>query len=322
MTAKTKTAGFSRIAPLCLFALLVPTVLVGLAACGAGGGMSGGADTSFTESAVADESADGAYYAVGERAAPLASPMPSGGVSLAERIIYSAEASIETTDFDATIEKVYDLLDTYKAFIETSYVGAGNGDNRRANFTLRVPRESFADVTGDLSALGNPLSISSNAVNIQTQYTDSESRLNTYRTEEERLLAMLAEVRDVESMIAIESRLSEVRYNIESLTAQLRDWDNQVNYSSVTLHIVEFKQLRAQLQAGDSYAQELKGGFSATLLGIGAFFMEAFKLLVIALPAIVLLALVALLIFFIVKRTRARRARRAEQDEAKRDGAE
>ena len=143
-------------------------------------------------------------------------------------------------------------------------------------------------MTGDLSALGNLLSISNNAVNIQTQYTDSESRLITYRTEEERLLAMLAEVRDVESMIAIESRLSEVRYNIESLTSQLRDWDNQVNYSSVILRIFEVKQLRAQLQAGDSYAQELKGGFSATLRGIGAFFMEAFKLLVIALPAIVL----------------------------------
>ncbi|MDR2089420.1 MAG: DUF4349 domain-containing protein [Clostridiales Family XIII bacterium] len=241
-------------------------------------------------------------------------PVRQGGVSLSEKIIYSAEARIETIEFDAAIEKVYDLLEFYGAFIENSYI-EGSGD-RSASFTLRVPRENFTEMTDSLPQLGNLLSVSSNAVNIQTQYTDAESRLAAYRTEEERLLAMLSEVKDVESMIAVESRLSDVRYELESLTSRLRDWDNQINYSSLSLYIDEVKQLRTQLQPSAGYAQELKDGFVATLRGIGVFFMEIFKFAVIALPAILLLAIAALIVLFIVKRTRARRAKRTDTEGA------
>jgi hypothetical protein len=305
-----KPAFFSLVALLCLSVPLASCSGGGMGTASAPSEASDAASDSYTASGYADrESAES-----GESAAGLPSLANGGNASPAEKIIYSAEARIETTDLDASVEKVYEMLDLYDAFIESSDITGG--DRRSANFTLRVPRESFTAVTDRLSELGSLLSVSSNAVNIQTQYTDSASRLTTYRTEEERLLSMLASVNDVESMIAIESRLSNVRYEIESLTARLRDWDNQVNYSSVTLRINEVKQLRAQLQAGESYAQELRSGFAATLRGIGAFFMEAFKILVIALPALVLLAVVALLVFFIVKRTRARRAKRAKQDEA------
>jgi Flp pilus assembly protein TadB len=89
----------------------------------------------------------------------------------------------------------------------------------------------------------------------------------------------------------------------------------------VSLYIREVKQLRAQLQPGAGYTQELKDGFTATLRGVGAFFMELFKFVVIALPAIVLLAVVFFVVFFIVKRKRARRAKRADADAASRGDA-
>jgi hypothetical protein len=261
---------------------------------------------SMEYAATADE--DSSTAARGEGAAGITLPARAGNVSLSEKIIYSAEANIETTDFDASTEKVYAMLDLYDAFVENSYI-SGSG-YRSANFTLRVPRESFAAMTGSLSDLGNLLSVSSDAVNIQTQYTDAESRLATYRTEEERLLSMLAAVKDVESMIAIESRLSDVRYEIESLTSRLRDWQNQVDYSSVSLYIREVDRLSSQLQPGKTYGQELSEGFIGTLRGIGTFFKELFKILVVALPALVILAVLALAAFFIVKRARARRAER------------
>ena len=46
---KAKAAGFSLITLLCFSVLLVPTVLVGLAACGADGGMSGGSGENIAE---------------------------------------------------------------------------------------------------------------------------------------------------------------------------------------------------------------------------------------------------------------------------------
>jgi hypothetical protein len=324
-----------------LFAALLAAPLL-FTACGAGGGSggdSGGAgaanavssgnsasrDASYTAEIAAEE---GAAYDVAE-SAPVAGstalPARPNTGSLSERIIYSAEANIETTEFDAAIEKVYAMLDRYGAFIETSYVSgrgyaetySGRASYRSASFTLRVPKESFTVVTNGLSELGNLLSVNSNAVNIQARYTDTESRLNAYRTEEERLLAMLSDVTDVESMIVIESRLSDVRYEIESLTSTLRDWQNQVDYSSVHLYINEVERLHEQ--PGRSYAQELGDGFNASVRGIGSFFKGALKFLVIALPVISLLAVAALAVFLIVKKARSPRGERKERE---RDGVD
>jgi hypothetical protein len=207
------------------------------------------------------------------------------------------------------------MLDEYDAFIETSYVsGRGYADTytgrktyRSANFSIRVPKERFTDMTDSLSDIGSLLSFSSNAVNISSQYVDTESRLNAYRTEETRLLEMLASVNDVESLIALESRLSDVRYEIESLTSRLRDWQDQVDYSTVNLYIDEVDRLQEQIGIDRSYAQELGDGFTGTLRGVGTFFKELFRLVIAALPVLVVLAVLALAVVFIVRRTRARR---------------
>ena len=51
-------------------------------------------------------------------------------------------------------------------------------------------------------------------------YTDYEARLSSLNTQEERLLDMLSKSEDVETLIALEQRLSDVRYEIEVYRAQ------------------------------------------------------------------------------------------------------
>jgi hypothetical protein len=306
-------------------------------ACGAGGGTGGSSGSLSVPKDAARDSApqyagnmnEETYIgeAMGESAAPsdgsanagAVLPAKPGGATQSGKIIYSAEANIETVNFDSTIEEIYAMLDTYGAFIETSYVGgrgyadsyAGRKTYRSASFALRVPKESFSAMTDSLSDIGNLLSFSSKAENISAQYTDAESRLKAYRTEESRLLDMLSAVNDVESLIAFESRLSDVRYEIESLTSRIRDWQNQIDYSPVYLYINEVEQLQEQTKLDRSYAQELGDGFSATLRGIGSFFREAFRLAVAALPVIFLLAVIAAAAAVIAKNVRAYLKKRA-----------
>jgi hypothetical protein len=182
-------------------------------------------------------------------------------------------------EFDDTIEQVYEMMDTYGAFIESSNISGANYESsyygyqtyRTAQFTIRVPKENYTEMTNGLSALGNVTDSRSNAQNITTQYTDTEARLVTYETEEERLLAMLEKAETVEDMIAIETRLSEVRYQIESLTSTLKNWHNQIEYSTVTLYIQEVDELRI-CSAQRTYLQEIGDGLESTLNGIGDFF--------------------------------------------------
>ncbi|MDR1136285.1 MAG: DUF4349 domain-containing protein [Clostridiales Family XIII bacterium] len=296
-----------------LLASVLLCISVLFASCGASNGSAGG--DARMEAPAADMVEDAAEYDVeyslaeNEIGSAVASVQSSGALQ-SERIIYSAEANIETAEFDAAIESVYAMLDRYNAFIETSYIGGrgsyyGRKSYRSASFTLRVPKQSFTAMTDGLSDIGNLLSFSSNAVNISTQYVDTESRLNAYKVEESRLLDMLSNVNDVEAMIALESRLSNVRYEMESLTSRLRDWQSQVDYSTVNLNIEEVEKMQEQTQLNRSYAQELGDGFGNTLRGVGVFFKELFRLIVAVLPVLIILAVIALAVLFIVKKARA-----------------
>ena len=235
-------------------------------------------------------------------------------VLLTEKIIYSYYANIETTEFDNSIAGITALLDSFDAFVENSYISGSsyysNTTFRYAEYTIRVPVENFAALTGSLEVLGNIVSQSANADNITTQFTDVQARLDTYELEEERLLAMLEQAETVEDMITIESRLSDVRYEIESLTSTLRNWQNQVDYSTVSLSIEEVEELSTQVSAQRTYWERMWDGLASTFEGIGDFFKGLLMFVVVALPVIIILGVITIVIVLIVRASKKKKAKK------------
>ena len=228
---------------------------------------------------------------------------------MAEKMIYSANATVETTDFDKSVKAVYEMIDNYGGFIESSYVTGqdytsqwnNNIPRRTASFVIRVPQAGFASMTENLSVVGNVTSVRRYAENITEQFYDSKARLDTYRIEQDRLLAMLEKADNVNDMIQLESRLSEVRYNIESIESRLRNWQKQVDYSSVTLNLTEVKQLTNIVEPKRSYWKEMWDGFLWTLEDIGDFFKDLFMEFVINLPVFILFAIVIIVIVLVIR---------------------
>jgi len=243
--------------------------------------------------------------------------------SFTEKIIYTASADIETVSFDETIEGVYLLLTNNGGFIENSNIGGRNYAQsyygwqtfRNAQFTLRIPKDRLNAVTASLAALGNVTSLRSNAENITAQFYDTESRLNSYRTQEERLLDMLSKTDTVTDMITIEERLAEIRYQIETLTSTLRNWQSSVDYSTLNLSINEVETF-TEIDTVQylTYWQQIGDGLWTSTRGVGRFFMNLFKWFAINLPILVILAVIAVVIIVVVKRQARRSARKTKQN--------
>jgi flagellar basal body-associated protein FliL len=238
-----------------------------------------------------------------------------------QKMIYTATAEIETTKFDGTISGVYALMNTYGAFLENSYISGknyadtyyGNPTYRTANFTIRVPADKFSAMTSSLSSLGNVLSSNTQSQNITTQYIDTESRLKACRAEETSLLAMLEKAETVEVILAVQSRLTDVRYEIESLTSTLKNWQNQVDYSTVVLNIKEVAELTEQQPPVQrTYWEKMRDGLQSTLNGIGVFFKGLFMGLVVALPVLVILAVIAVAVIVIIRANNKKKKARQE----------
>ena len=332
-----KKRTFSWIA-LCLSILLLAGLTAGC------GGRSNSSETASggsmakaaapVEAPAAFDISDEAYWDGGEYygGAAQAAPAPDYGEAILpgesgtapaetfDKIIYSGSANVETIRFDETLEQVYALIAEYGGFLESSYVSGkdyystyySRPSYRSASFTIRVPREKFQSFTGALEALGNLTNSSVQAQNITSSYFDTQSRLNTYRTEEERLLDMLKKAETVEDMLNIEDRLASVRYNIESLTTTLTNWDSKVNYSTVDLYISEVKELTPETPITRTFGEELSQRFRDSWEGLVRGVKNFVLFLLGASPILIpVLAVIVVIILIIRSKIRKKREKKA-----------
>lgn len=228
-----------------------------------------------------------------------------------EKIIYTGSANVETIHFEDTVQAVYDLVARYNGFFESAYVTGqdyytehyGRSAYRSANFTIRVPRDSFQSLNGDLDSLGSVTYSSVRSENITPRYTDTESRLKAYRTEEERLLYMLEKAETVDDMLIIESRLSDVRYDIESLTTTLSGWDRQVDYSTLELSVSEVRELTEVKPITRTFGEEVSEGLRTSWNWLKRAVRATVVFLITAFP-ILFPPIVVLIVIWRVLRTR------------------
>jgi len=150
--------------------------------------------------------------------------------------------------------------------------------------------------------IGNVVHLNSSAENITSQFYDVQSRLNSLEIQEERLLSMLSQSNNIPDLIALEERLGEIRYQIEALTTTIRNWQSQVDYSTVTISIREVEQYSEPTQIHRSYWQQIGDGFMSSLRGVGRFFMGLFRWLIVSAPVLVVLAVVAVIVLIIVRK--------------------
>ncbi len=240
-----------------------------------------------------------------------------------DKIIYSGSASVETIEFEDTVDRVYALVDRYGGFLESAYVTGkdyqaqyyGYNSYRTADFIIRVPREVFSSLTGSLEELGSVTYSSVRAQNITSAYFDTQSRLDTYRTEESRLLAMLEKADTVEDMLNIESRLSDVRYHIESLTTTLTNWDSKISYSTLELNIREVRELTEETPIARTFGEDIPAGVRDSV----DWLVDAFKDLVIfvasAIPVLILPAAVVVVLICLIRAKKRKKAAKAKQND-------
>lgn len=302
--------------------LLVIAMLVSLCACGAKSVSATEAaapmeaPAAMYDSASFEEAGYGGFAAQNEAIEAEGATAPEMDP---EKIIYSASATVETTDFDATITALSELIAQYEGFVESSSSSSGNyyqksrgTASRSASYLIRIPSKHFNTLMGSLSTLGNIPYSNTFTENISAQYYDVQARLTAYETQETRLLEMMAIAETVEDIILLEDRLTELRYNIESLQSTINNWDRQVSYSSINLSIEEVRVYSPEPQI--SYGQELWMALKNALKNTGDFFKDLLVFIVASLPAIVIITVLAVIFVPIIKKRRAKR--RAKREEA------
>ena len=248
----------------------------------------------------------------------------------AAKIIYSANISAETTQFDEAVARIEAMVASYQGFVESSNVygntrynddGTTTVVDRHARYALRIPADKFEQFMSETSSIGNVLSSNRYAENVTSTYTDYEARLSSLRTQEERLLAMLEKTEDVESLVALEERLADVRYETESIERNLRNMDMQIRYSTVSIDLDEVEIYTPTVTVQRTFGEKFADAFSDGWRSFGRSFQRFILNLTEALPSLILLAVIIIVVVVIVRRCvkKSRAKKAAKQAEAPQD---
>ncbi|WMJ83028.1 DUF4349 domain-containing protein [Oscillospiraceae bacterium LTW-04] len=228
------------------------------------------------------------------------------------KIVKHSHLSLESKEFDTAFEQILTVITEQGGYIENQSINGqslthrGSYYERSASIQARIPADKLDSVTTAVGGICNVTSKSENIDDITDRYFDTQAHLNSLKLQEERLLDILSKADKLEDVISLERALSDVRYQIESLTATMRRMDSQVAYSYLNLDLREVVEYQPVESAPKTLGDKISASFKRSGEKL-AWFFEALLLFVIEdLPLIVICLAVLGSFIFISFRTSRR----------------
>ena len=173
---------------------------------------------------------------------------------------------------------------------------------RYADLTLRIPVEKLEEFTAAVDSLSNVVSSSRNTEDVTLQYVDTESRVKALETERDRLLELMEQAETMSDLLEIESRLTEVRGELERYASQLKVLDNQIDYATVNLSLSEVTEYTPVVEK--TRLEKIRDGFVSSVKGVGNLILDFISFVLMNIPYILLFGLILWGLLALVKRHR------------------
>jgi len=227
--------------------------------------------------------------AVGKMADTSASALISQSRSASALPQGSQPQLIQTATLQITVKSVATGIEQVKAIAQQQQgdlldlrdeIPTDSDSHRTASAQIRVPQAKLDAALQSLKALGSLDRQSITAEDVSTQLVDSQARLKNLRKTETTLLEIMGRSGGVSDVLKVAQELSNVRNQVEQITAQLTALQNQVAYSSIQLNLVEVSvsgrsqpAVGAQLNNTWESATSSFGKFTVDLLQLGIWLM-------------------------------------------------
>ena len=223
------------------------------------------------------------------------------------KVIKTANLNLQTLDFDEFQTALDAKIAESGAYLQYADVSGTDyyGGRKSANYTIRVPEANLNFFLAGVEGIATVTNKTVGEEDVTLSYVDTEARIKTLQIEQERLLALLEKADDLEYIIKLEQRLSEVRYNIESFQSRLRTYDDKITYSTVKIYVYEVT--RVQEKAPETLWERISNGWADTMYDISEGAQDFLVWFVINLPYLVFWGAVIVVVVVVLKKKSAKR---------------
>lgn len=221
------------------------------------------------------------------------------------KLIKNVSMKIETESFDKLIANIEKKTEELGGYAESTNInGTGYYDaagSRYATMTIRIPSKNMKQFVTAVSKESNVISKNENVEDITLRYVDTKAHVESLKIEQERLQELLKESKDLDTIITLERRMTEVRYELEGYESQIRTYDNLVDYSTINLNISEVNRLTPTTEEKLTRLDKIKIGFAMNLIDVCEGFLDFVAGMIIAIPYFIVVIVIVLVVLLIVK---------------------
>lgn len=211
-----------------------------------------------------------------------------------EKLVYTGDLTIQTLNYDESLKALRAKAAELGGIVEWEnesdsnyrwYDGESSG-TRSVYITLRIPTDNFEAFMNDADGIGKVISRSRGVKNISRQYNDTTVQIEALEKQQERLLEMMDKAETIEDMIAVETRLTEVQSQLNSLKTYRQSMDTDVMYSTVT---VSLQEVREYVHVNESFIERAWNSFISGWKNFVWFLEDFFINVLYALPYILII---------------------------------
>src|SRR6266404_4032983 len=168
-------------------------------------------------------------------------PAVAAPPALANRkLIRNATVDLEIVSFDDALQKITAFANEDRGYIATTRSEKQANGKLKGEIVVKVAPENLDRFLQKIRGLGELKNQTLGTEDVTKAYFDTDSRLKNARVMEQRMIDMLKKKSDdINDLLQVEKELGRVREQIEQMQGDLKYWDSQVQFATVTIQLTE-----------------------------------------------------------------------------------
>jgi hypothetical protein len=172
-------------------------------------------------------------------AEPSSSETPPAELSN-RKLIRNANVELEIVSFDNAVQRITAFTNEERGYVATTSSEKQANGKLRGQVIVKVLPENLDRFLQKIRGLGELKNQTLGTEDVTKAYFDTDARLKNSRVMEQRLIDILkTKTGKVSDLLQVEKELGRVREEIEKMQGELKYWDSQVQFATVTISLAE-----------------------------------------------------------------------------------
>lgn len=236
---------------------------------------------------------------------------------IGRKLIRTISIEAETKDLDALLSDLDTQIAALGGYVQNKQVrGSATGSSRRsASLTLRIPAEKLDQFVNHVVDATNILSSGETTEDVTLKFIATESRIAALEAEEARVMELIAKAENLSELLTLESKLSDIRQELEEVKSQLKLYENLVDYGTVYLYVSEEKEYTVVETEDPTVWQRISTGFVRSLKGVGKIITELFVFFLVASPYLAIPAVITVIVLVSLRIGKKKKKQQEQQNQ-------